>query len=296
MCTGTAEQVPEALRQKWWAAFNAFDVNKSGTIDERELGAVMQHMNMVPQLGEVAAMIQAVDLDGDGTVNFNEFEQMMVTAGRDKSTRTGFSHVVQRHIRMKDVAKLISNQCTEFVDRFCRQHWESYMDLPMTPGEERAVEQQPAWFDIFRKFAEEAELTVQNSLVLWGVASQQKFDSEFLEAVVQSNQLEDFLKLTEYEPFLNRMRSYVQQATMGVPVTDGQAPFDPVTRPVSRGQQQKQQRLAELDREMAELDLRRNQLLAERRRLIGSEVLPVTTSALKHDLEALRWKEDVGFD
>merc|ERR1740129_2546778 len=218
----------------------------------------------------------------------------MVLAGRDKISKTGFSHIVQRHIRMKDVAKLISNQCTDFVDRFCRQHWESYMDLPLGAGQEKGIEHQPAWCDIFRKFSEEAELTAQNALVLWGVASQQSFDKDFLEAVLQSNILDEFLKLTEYGPFLNRMRAYVQQGAQGAPVADASAPFQlPVT---PHGHPQSQQRLTELDHELAELDAKRNQLLAERRRLIGCEVTPVTTMALKHDLEALRWKEDVGFD
>merc|ERR1712129_115804 len=166
-------------------------------------------------------------------------------------------------------------------------------DLPLTPGEERTIEHQPAWFDIFRKFSEEAELTVQNSLVLWGVAKQQSFDNDFLEAVLQCNLLDEFLKLTEYEPFLNRMRGYVQQATLGAPVTDSQ---NPAHLPVTPHGHQLNQRLTELDHELAQLDMKRNQLLAERRRLIGCEVTPVTTAALKHDLEALRWKEDVGFD
>lgn len=289
-----AVEVAEALRQKWQTAFAAFDLDQSGTIDSEELGAVMKSMNMVPQRGEVASMIAAVDLDGDNVINYQEFEQMMVIAGRDKTVKLGFSHVVQRHIRMKDVAKLISNQCTDFVDRFCREHWESYMELPLGAGEERGVEHQPAWYDIFRKFSEEAELTVQNSLVLWGVATKQSFDSDFLEAVLQSNLLDDFLKLTDYEPFLNRMRAYVQQGTMGAPVVDAQTPFHLPMTP--HGHQPTQQRLTELDHELAGLDARRNVLLAERRRLIGCEVTPVTTAALKHDLEALRWKEDVGFD
>jgi len=299
--------VPEALRQKWWAAFQAFDVDQSGTIDAKELSAVMASMKMVPQSGEVGAMIAAVDLDGDGVVSFQEFEQMMAASGRDRHTLTGFpseparrfSHVVQRHVRMRDVAKLITNQCTDFVDQFCRQHWENYADLPLFPGGEKTVENTPAWHDVYRKFAEEAELTVQSSLVLWGVASQQSFDSDFLEAVMQCNLLDDFLKLTEYEAFLNRMRGYVQQATQGTPVTDEQVPalLPNLERPSTpHGHQQTQRRLTELDSELAQLDMQRNRLLAERRRLIGCEVTPVTTAALKHDLEALRWKEDVGFD
>lgn len=57
-----------------------------------------------------------------------------------------------------------------------------------------------------------------------------------------------------------------------------------------------QRRIAELDQELFMVDLRRNELLAERRRLVGASVDSVTTAALKRELEARRWKDDVGMD
>lgn len=280
--------VSEELRARWYAAFQAFDKDGSGGIDANELTALMQSMRMVPQRGEVEAMIAAADHNGDRMISFQEFEWMMINSGRDKSV--GFSHVVRRHIRMKDVAQLITTECTNFVDRFCREHMEAYRDLP-AEGNLQAVEHAPAWHDIYRRFSEEAELTVQNALILWGVASQKSFDEDFLDVVQNGNLLDDFLKLTEYQPFLERMRMYTQNQ---VPLFQLQNDIPRPTTPHRHGQTER--KLSTIDRELAELDARRNALLAERRRIIGCEVVPVTTTALKQDLEARRWREEVGFD
>lgn len=285
------DQVDAHTRMKWKQAFSSFDLKQNGVVDVEELTTVMSNLKMIPHAGEVEAMIAAVDHDGDNAVNFDEFELMMVSAGR--GAKVGFSHVVERHIKMGDVAKLIANECTNFVDRFCREHVAEYLDLPH-PDEK--TEHKPAWFDTYKKFTEEAELTMQNVLILWGVASQKSFDQEFLENVERSNLLDDFLKLTDYERFIDRMRAYVTMHQTGAPMVDDTVPAH-IPRPMTPHTRQKtQQRLAELDFELANLDSRRNQLLAERRRLIGCEVSPVTTTCLKQELEARRWREDVGFD
>jgi len=289
------EQVPEDVRTRWSSAFAAFDFKGTGLIDAEELTAVMQSMKMIPHRGEVEAMIAAVDLNGDHVVSYDEFELMMVSAGRAKGSgvNVGFSHVVDRHIRIADVTNLITCECTAMVDRFCREHVEEYLDLPHP--DERVSEHKPAWFDTFKVFTEEAELTLQNVLLLWGVASQKNFDDEFLEAAQESNLVDDFLKLTEYEPFLDRMRAYVKQHQLGTPLLGSGAP--PLPRPVTpHTRARTQQRLAELDQELAELDSRRNKLLAERRRIVGCEITPVTTTCLKQEFEARRWRDEVGFD
>jgi len=290
------EHVSQDIRMKWKSAFAAFDLKHTGVIDAEELASVMRSMKMIPKPGEVEAMIASVDHDGDSAVSYEEFEMMMVSGGRQKShggLGVGFSHIVERHIRMHDVAKLVSCECTSFVDTFCREHVAEYMDLPH-PDEK--FEHKPAWYDTYKKFSEEAELTMQNVLVLWGVAAQKNFDADFLENAEDSNLLDGFLKLTDYEPFLARMRAYVQSQQTGMPVMDGDMPIH-LPRPMTPHSSHKaQQRLSELDQELASLDSRRNKLLAERRRLIGCEVEPITTTCLKHELEARRWKEDVGLD
>jgi hypothetical protein len=176
----------------------------------------------------------------------------------------------------------------------CQLQVKEYMDLP--DGSIQSVENNPSWYDCYKKFCEEAELTMQNVLVLWGVAAQKNFDSDSLDSIESGNLLDDFLKLTDYEPFLNRMRAYKQAEQTGMPPMDNGMPIH-LPRPMTPHTRQKtQQRLAELDMELAQLDSKRNALIAERRRLIGCEVEPVTTSCLKLELEARRWREDVGFD
>ncbi|KAJ3016521.1 hypothetical protein HKX48_003996 [Thoreauomyces humboldtii] len=57
-------------------AFNLFDRDKSGAIDLEELGAVMQSIGFQPSEEELMAMIDKVDADHTGTVEFDEFLQM----------------------------------------------------------------------------------------------------------------------------------------------------------------------------------------------------------------------------
>lgn len=290
-------QVPPEVRGKWQSAFHTFDISKNGLIDAAELTQVMRNLHMSPAPGEVEAMIQAVDIDEDRSVNVQEFELMMVASGRGQFGKNiGFSHIVDRHIRMADVARLITTECRSFVDRFCRLHVQDYMELPSPDMHPSAVEQLPLWHDVHKRFVEEAELTVQNLLVLWGVSTQQNFQDEFLEAAVEGSMLDDFLTLTDYERFVQTMQAYVHQERSGVPVNDGTVAAS-ISRPTTPHSRSKtQSRISELDRELAMMDLRRNELLAERRRLIGCEVEPVTTYALKRELEMRRWREEVGMD
>ncbi|KAJ3158997.1 hypothetical protein HDU86_002166 [Geranomyces michiganensis] len=57
-------------------AFNLFDRDKSGAIDLDELGAVMKSLGFTPSSAELAAMIDKVDADHTGTVEFDEFLEM----------------------------------------------------------------------------------------------------------------------------------------------------------------------------------------------------------------------------
>ncbi|KAI8592216.1 calmodulin-like protein [Geranomyces variabilis] len=57
-------------------AFNLFDRDKSGAIDLDELGAVMKSLGFTPSSEELCAMIDKVDADHTGTVEFDEFLEM----------------------------------------------------------------------------------------------------------------------------------------------------------------------------------------------------------------------------
>lgn len=67
------------------AAFQVFDANKDGYISARELRRVMRGLRQLDgccSLRRCARMIRAVDRNGDGRVDFEEFRMLMTTAGR----------------------------------------------------------------------------------------------------------------------------------------------------------------------------------------------------------------------
>ncbi|KAI2616913.1 EF-hand [Hypomontagnella submonticulosa] len=58
--------------------FDSYDTDKGGNISVEEFAKVMsQSPGKVPSQAEVEQIIKEVDLDGDGTINFNEFITMM---------------------------------------------------------------------------------------------------------------------------------------------------------------------------------------------------------------------------
>ena len=58
-------------------AFAVFDKNGDGEISSQELSMVFQTLGENFSVSEVANMISRVDKDGSGTVNFEEFVDMM---------------------------------------------------------------------------------------------------------------------------------------------------------------------------------------------------------------------------
>ena len=58
-------------------AFDLFDKNGDGNITRTELGVVMASLGYHHTDTDIEAMINAVDSDGSGTINFNEFVSLM---------------------------------------------------------------------------------------------------------------------------------------------------------------------------------------------------------------------------
>ncbi|XP_063536657.1 calmodulin-A-like isoform X2 [Cydia strobilella] len=58
-------------------AFMLFDKDEDGTITMAELGVVMRSLGQRPSETELRDMVKEVDQDGNGTIEFNEFLQMM---------------------------------------------------------------------------------------------------------------------------------------------------------------------------------------------------------------------------
>merc|ERR1711988_1955325 len=62
----------------WKDVFQKFDADESGSIDQDELGTIMEVLGMKLNKEELKKMMDKVDMDGGGDVNFSEFVHMLV--------------------------------------------------------------------------------------------------------------------------------------------------------------------------------------------------------------------------
>ncbi|KAL2510936.1 Calmodulin-5 [Abeliophyllum distichum] len=74
----TGEQVSEFKE-----AFSLFDKDGDGCITTKELGTVMRSLGQNPTEAELQDMINEVDADGNGTIDFPEFLNLMARKMKD---------------------------------------------------------------------------------------------------------------------------------------------------------------------------------------------------------------------
>merc|ERR1712142_1144880 len=72
-----ADQLTEEQIAEFKEAFSLFDKDGDGTITTKELGTVMRSLGQNPTEAELLDMINEVDADGNGTIDFPEFLTMM---------------------------------------------------------------------------------------------------------------------------------------------------------------------------------------------------------------------------
>uniref|UniRef100_A0A669CID3 Troponin C, skeletal muscle n=1 Tax=Oreochromis niloticus TaxID=8128 RepID=A0A669CID3_ORENI len=68
----------EDMLAEFKAAFDMFDTDGGGDISTKELGTVMRMLGQNPTREELDEIIEEVDEDGSGTIDFEEFLVMMV--------------------------------------------------------------------------------------------------------------------------------------------------------------------------------------------------------------------------
>merc|ERR1712126_738889 len=80
--TMSVEEARESLSEEMIAefkmAFDIFDHDGGGDINTNELGRVMKLLGQSPSKEELDEIVQAVDVDGSGSIDFDEFLIMMV--------------------------------------------------------------------------------------------------------------------------------------------------------------------------------------------------------------------------
>ncbi|OMJ29962.1 Calmodulin [Smittium culicis] len=67
-------------------AFQLFDKDGDGSVTTSELGVVMRSLNQNPSDAELADMINEIDADGNGTIDFPEFLTLMARKMKDTDT------------------------------------------------------------------------------------------------------------------------------------------------------------------------------------------------------------------
>jgi len=78
-----ADQLTEEQIAEFKEAFALFDKDGDGSITTRELGTVMRSLGQNPTEAELQDMINEVDADGNGTIDFAEFLTMMARKMKD---------------------------------------------------------------------------------------------------------------------------------------------------------------------------------------------------------------------
>uniref|UniRef100_A0A670K912 Calglandulin n=1 Tax=Podarcis muralis TaxID=64176 RepID=A0A670K912_PODMU len=84
LCSSSrADQLTEEQIAEFKEAFSLFDKDGDGTITTKELGTVMRSLGQNPTEAELQDMINEVDADGNGTIDFPEFLTMMARKMKD---------------------------------------------------------------------------------------------------------------------------------------------------------------------------------------------------------------------
>merc|ERR1712178_280466 len=86
---GLSDEQMEEIRE----AFGLFDSDASGMIDVRELKAAMRALGFEVKNEELKKMVSDVDNDGNGTIEFGEFLEMMTCKMGEKDTREDIEKV-----------------------------------------------------------------------------------------------------------------------------------------------------------------------------------------------------------
>merc|ERR1712079_594090 len=97
-----AESLDQLLNAEFKEAFDEFDKDGSGSISTKELLGVMRSMGQNPTEDEVLELVMEVALNGDGTIDFPEFLQMMKKKSNEQEQLDDLKEAFKMFDRNKD--------------------------------------------------------------------------------------------------------------------------------------------------------------------------------------------------
>jgi calmodulin len=93
VCCAQADNLTEEQIAEFKEAFSLFDKDGDGTITTKELGTVMRSLGQNPTEAELQDMINEVDADGNGQIDFPEFLTMMARKLKDSDSEEEIKEV-----------------------------------------------------------------------------------------------------------------------------------------------------------------------------------------------------------
>lgn len=84
----TEKDLSDLQKMELQEAFNEFDKDGSGTITTKELLPVLRSIGQNPSEDEILSLVIEYDVNGDGTIDFDEFVEMMTKQNLENVDQT----------------------------------------------------------------------------------------------------------------------------------------------------------------------------------------------------------------
>merc|ERR1712019_332715 len=120
-----ADQLTEEQIAEFKEAFSLFDKDGDGTITTKELGTVMRSLGQNPTEAELQDMINEVDADGNGTIDFPEFLSLQARKMKDTDTEE----------ELIEAFKIFDRDGSGFIDAAALRHVMSNLGEKLTDEE-----------------------------------------------------------------------------------------------------------------------------------------------------------------
>ncbi|KAG5252604.1 calmodulin Z-box Binding Factor [Salix suchowensis] len=111
-----ADQLTDDQISEFKEAFSLFDKDGDGCITTKELGTVMRSLGQNPTEAELQDMINEVDADGNGTIDFPEFLNLMARKMKDTDSEEELKEAFRlRHVMTNLGEKLTDEEVDEMI-------------------------------------------------------------------------------------------------------------------------------------------------------------------------------------